>query len=62
METEAYRAVHDATCHTFMRPSAREFVAEHEAGDAYVYLNYGVHWRFGDAASKCLSHRIDTEA
>lgn len=46
VETEAYRAVGDAACHTFMRPSAREFVAEHEAGDAYVYLNYGVHWLF----------------
>ena len=26
------------------RPSARKFIAEHEAGAAYVYMNYGVHW------------------
>lgn len=46
VETEAYRAVGDEACHTFMRPSARRFVEEHQAGDAYVYLNYGVHWLF----------------
>ena len=46
VETEAYAAVGDAACHTFFRPSARAFVAEHPAGTAYVYLNYGVHWMF----------------
>lgn len=46
VETEAYRAVGDEACHTFMRPSARRFVDAHQAGDAYVYLNYGVHWLF----------------
>jgi DNA-3-methyladenine glycosylase len=44
VETEAYAEVGDAACHTFSRPSARRFVAEHDAGTAYVYLNYGVHW------------------
>lgn len=43
-ETEAYAAVGDEACHTFMRPSTRAFVAAHRAGTAYVYLNYGVHW------------------
>lgn len=46
VETEAYAAEGDPACHTFFRPSAREFVARHPAGTAYVYLNYGVHWMF----------------
>jgi DNA-3-methyladenine glycosylase len=46
VETEAYRALGDEACHTWLRPSSRKFVAEHQAGDAYVYLNYGVHWLF----------------
>ncbi|BCU76956.1 DNA-3-methyladenine glycosylase [Luteolibacter sp. LG18] len=46
VETEAYAAEGDPACHTFFRPGARRFVASHEAGDAYVYLNYGVHWLF----------------
>lgn len=44
VETEAYDSVGDAACHTFFRPSARAFVERHEAGTAYVYLNYGMHW------------------
>lgn len=44
VETEAYSAVGDPACHTFFRKGAREFVAAHPAGTAYVYLNYGVHW------------------
>ena len=44
VECEAYAAVGDLACHTFSRPSAREFVARHRAGTAYVYLNYGMHW------------------
>ena len=43
-ECEAYAAEGDPACHTFTRPSAREFVARHRAGTAYVYLNYGMHW------------------
>lgn len=46
VETEAYHSVGDPACHTWSRPSARAFVATHDAGDAYVYLNYGVHWMF----------------
>lgn len=46
VETEAYAADGDPACHTFFRPGARRFVASHEAGDAYVYLNYGVHRLF----------------
>ena len=46
VETEAYEAAGDAACHTHVRPSARQFIEEHEAGTAYVYLNYGVHWLF----------------
>lgn len=44
VETEAYDSVGDEACHTWFRPSAREFIASHECGAAYVYLNYGVHW------------------
>ncbi|CAN5741344.1 DNA-3-methyladenine glycosylase [soil metagenome] len=43
-ETEAYDVEGDEAAHTFFRPSARVFVESHQAGDAYVYLNYGVHW------------------
>lgn len=46
METEAYEEFDDPACHTWNRPSAREFIATHDAGAAYVYLNYGVHWLF----------------
>lgn len=46
VETEAYHAIGDEACHTWLRPSARKFVEAHQAGDAYVYLNYGVHWLF----------------
>jgi len=28
----------------FTRPSARSFIGRNEAGAAYVYFNYGVHW------------------
>lgn len=44
VETEAYAEHGDEACHTFFRPSAREFVSNHEAGTAYVYLNYGMYW------------------
>lgn len=44
VETEAYAEHGDEACHTFFRPSAREFVANHQAGTAYVYLNYGMYW------------------
>jgi len=46
VETEAYDAAGDPACHTWVRPSARAFVANHQAGDAYVYLSYGNHWLF----------------
>jgi DNA-3-methyladenine glycosylase len=44
VEVEAYAEEGDEACHTFHRPSARQFIAEHEAGAAYVYMNYGMHW------------------
>jgi DNA-3-methyladenine glycosylase len=46
VETEAYDSVDDPACHTWFRPSTRAFVEKHQAGDAYVYMNYGVHWLF----------------
>ncbi len=44
VETEAYNAINDEACHTFMRPSTRAFVERNKAGTAYVYFNYGMHW------------------
>ena len=44
VETEAYTAIGDEACHTFARPSAREFIAQQRAGAAYVYFNYGMYW------------------
>lgn len=44
VETEAYLTENDEACHTFMRPSTRAFVDRNQAGAAYIYLNYGVHW------------------
>lgn len=44
VETEAYDAEGDEACHTFSRPSARQFVAAHPPGTAYVYFNYGMYW------------------
>ena len=44
IETEAYLAENDEACHTFSRPSAREFIARNKAGAAYIYFSYGSHW------------------
>ena len=44
VETEAYAAIGDEACHTFLRRGAQRFVDTHPAGTAYIYLNYGVHW------------------
>jgi DNA-3-methyladenine glycosylase len=46
VETEAYDSEDDPACHTWFRPSTRAFVEKQSAGDAYVYMNYGVHWLF----------------
>jgi DNA-3-methyladenine glycosylase len=46
VEVEAYLVEGDEACHTFNRPSTREFVRRNQAGTAYVYFNYGVHWMF----------------
>lgn len=44
VEVEAYAEEGDEACHTFHRPSARKFIANHDPGAAYVYINYGMHW------------------
>ena len=44
VETEAYAAVGDEACHTFLRRGAQRFVESNPAGTAYIYLNYGIHW------------------
>ena len=44
VEVEAYTAINDEAAHTFTRPSARGFIERNNAGAAYVYFNYGMHW------------------
>src|SRR3989441_9865641 len=44
VEVEAYAAIEDEAAHTFTRPSARSFIERNQAGAAYVYFNYGMHW------------------
>jgi DNA-3-methyladenine glycosylase len=44
VEVEAYAAMNDEAAHTFTRPSARSFIERNQAGAAYVYFNYGMHW------------------
>ena len=44
VEAEAYLTENDEACHTFRRPSTREFVRRNKPGAAYIYFNYGVHW------------------
>jgi DNA-3-methyladenine glycosylase len=44
VESEAYFAENDEACHTFSRPSAREFIQRNKAGRAYIYFSYGAHW------------------
>src|ERR1700730_6263082 len=44
VEVEAYAAIDDEAAHTFTRPSARSFIERNNAGAAYVYFNYGMHW------------------
>jgi DNA-3-methyladenine glycosylase len=44
VETEAYLAKHDEASHTFVRPSARNFVERNRAGAVYIYFSYGAHW------------------
>ena len=44
VEVEAYATIDDEAAHTFTRPSARSFINRNQAGAAYVYFNYGVHW------------------
>lgn len=44
VETEAYSENGDEAAHLHFRPSSRKFLADYEAGAAYVYLNYGMYW------------------
>ena len=50
VETEAYAELDDPACHTWNRKSSRDFLKHHDAGTAYIYLNYGVHWLFNIVA------------
>src|SRR5438552_12681507 len=44
VEVEPYAGVDDVAAHTFTRPGSRRFIERNQAGAAYVYFNYGVHW------------------
>ena len=44
VETEAYLAKDDEASHTFVRPSARNFVERNRPGAVYIYFSYGAHW------------------
>ena len=67
VETEAYNAINDEACHTFMRPSTRAFIERNKAGAAYVYFNYGMHWMLnvlvkGDADGFVLIRALEPRA
>jgi len=67
VETEAYNAINDEACHTFMRPSTRAFIDRNKAGAAYVYFNYGMHWMLnvlvkGDANGFVLIRALEPRA
>jgi DNA-3-methyladenine glycosylase len=66
VEVEAYAAVDDEAAHTFTRPSARAFIERNNAGAAYVYFNYGVHWMLnvlvkGDANGFVLIRALEPQ-
>ena len=67
VETEAYNAINDEACHTFVRPSTRAFIHRNKAGAAYVYFNYGMHWMLnvlvkGDADGFVLIRALEPRA
>jgi DNA-3-methyladenine glycosylase len=62
VETEAYDVDGDEACHTVSRPSARIFVMSHQAGAAYVYFNYGVHWMLNVSLRKAFGLCADPRA
>jgi len=66
VEVEAYAAIDDEAAHTFTRPSARSFIDRNQAGTAYIYFNYGVHWMLnvlvkGDANGFVLIRALEPQ-
>jgi len=62
VEVEAYAAVDDEAAHTFTRPSSRRFIERNQAGAAYVYFNYGVHWMLRSGERRGEWVRFDSRA
>ncbi len=61
VEVEAYAAIDDEAAHTFTRPSARSFIERNQAGAAYVYFNYGMHWMLNVLAQGQANSRRRSE-
>ncbi|MDX2269859.1 MAG: DNA-3-methyladenine glycosylase [Bryobacter sp.] len=52
VEVEAYLPEGDAAAHVYRGPTPRTRILYGQAGHAYLYLNYGLHWMLNIAADR----------